>query len=131
MTGKRSASNVRIAVTTHYEGLDADSIHCVEFIDSLERFLANVPTYTLADVGERNQDQFGVYLGFAAIDQDQTAVSAVLAFHEATTDIDYFLQHWTGYFANAACREKATNLASLLDEGIKSRIAQGWLDEPE
>jgi hypothetical protein len=67
----------------------------------------------------------------SAIDQDQTAVSAVLAFHEATTDIDYFLQHWTGYFANAACREKATNLASLLDEGIKSRIAQGWLDEPE
>ena len=39
-----------------------------------------------------------MWLGFDGIDEEVTAVSVVLGFHERSADADYFLQQWAGHF---------------------------------
>jgi hypothetical protein len=109
---------------THYETLDADRIDCVDFLRAVERGLAGVPKYTIVE-SDRSKDHFDVCLGFAEVADQVTAISAVLAFHEAESDADYFLQHWTGYFETASCEESACVLVSGLHEEIDKRIKQG------
>jgi hypothetical protein len=117
--------NVRVFVTTHYESLEVESVDSVDFTVAVEQGIRNLRKYTIAS-GDRTQDYFAVYLGFSPIDEGITAVSAMLGFHEASTDADYFLQQWTSHFTTHGYREIANLAVSAIDRHIQERLKEGW-----
>src|SRR6476659_9602086 len=122
-----SGDRVAIFITTLYEGLGFEGIDCVDFTKAVESGIAELPTYAVINQ-DRTKDCFFVYLGFDRISDEVTAVSAVLGFHEGTTDADYFLEHYTGHFVNGEFQDDGDGLVTALDQDIVRRLVQGWLE---
>jgi hypothetical protein len=119
---------IRLWITTHYESFDSEHIEPAEFVKAVEGGFGSLPSYSLlGKPPEVTQDYFGVLLGFATIDHSATAVSAVLTFHDALLDCDYFLQHWTGHFRHTESLDDAAgSLTAAVNEALAQRVAEGW-----
>lgn len=122
---------VGIFVTTRYEGLDADGIECVEFVDAVKQGLTGLEKYNVIEQKDRTLDHYQVFLAFARMNDyegEPTVLSAVLGFHDGNLDADFFLEHWPSYFSSRDdLQERAGLFVGVLEEAIARRMEQGFL----
>ena len=81
---------------------------------------------------DATKEFFFVHLGFDEIDSELRAVSVVLGFHAVEgllePGADYFLRQYTGQFIAGKESESARLLVLSLQEELKKRIEQDWLE---
>ncbi|MCU1286392.1 MAG: hypothetical protein JWO13_2742 [Acidobacteriales bacterium] len=116
-----------LRISTVYENLEASDIESVEFLRAMEQAFTSLDgQYSLIE-DDRSKDGFVVFLSFDACSDDETAVSAVLNFHEAETDADYHLMSWLGHFTTSKYLLRADSLVMQIHEEVVRRMKQGWV----
>lgn len=124
------ASKASIFVTTRYEGLDADSTVCVEFIDALKQAFTDLAKYNVVEQDDQTVDYYKILLMFVRMENwegDPIVLSTVLAFHDGDSGGDFYLEHWAGYFTSQDLQEFVDGLVADLDGAIERRMKEGFV----